>query len=115
SDGIGGDLKIMLGSLAVLPLLFLSWALFQEKRLGRLDRIQDDAISRAWIEENLLREKPEVIGAIWDGSVGAPEVSAILARMVGEGRLESKIEDDEMALTLKSREGLNDYEKELID
>lgn len=113
--GIGKEVSMMLRALAFVPLLLLGYALTREKMLGRLDRTPYDRISRAWIEQNLLKERPEVIGAMWDGAVGSAEVSALLARMVGEGRLESNVTDGEMELRLLSREGLNEYERELID
>jgi hypothetical protein len=43
------------------------------------------------LEQSVLPQPPEVVGAAWDESVGAPEVAAVLARMVGEGKLESTV------------------------
>lgn len=46
--------------------------------------------SREWISEHVLSRPAEEIGALWDRKVvGPPEVTALLARMVGEGKLRS--------------------------
>jgi uncharacterized membrane protein YgcG len=83
--------------------------------LGRLELRSYEPISRAWLEKNLLVERPEVVGAMWDSTVGAAEVSAVLARMVAEGRIQSSTASGVMELTLLNREGANDYEQALID
>jgi uncharacterized membrane protein YgcG len=113
--GIGPQVRRMLGALAAIPLLLLGFVFLREQMLGRFARLRVDQISRSWLEQNLLRERPEVIGTMWDGAVGAPEVAALLARLVAEGRIESNTESGQMELTLSSREGLNDYERALID
>jgi uncharacterized membrane protein YgcG len=114
-SGLGQEVRMMLMALALVPLLLLGYALLREKMLGRLQPPQVGQISRPWLEQNLLRERPEVIGAMWDDNVGAAEVSAALARMVAEGRLESKVEGGEMELTILTRKDLNDYEQALLD
>jgi uncharacterized membrane protein YgcG len=61
-----------------------------EARRGRFSRL---AVPRewdeAWLRENVLDLRPEEVGALWDRTTGAPEVAAVLARMVAEGKLES--------------------------
>jgi len=75
--------------LAVVPLLALGYALWREWNAGRFDPLP--AVSRAWIETNVLPHRAEVIGAAWDEVVGAPEVAAVIARLQGEGKLESEV------------------------
>jgi len=49
-------------------------------------------IDDAWLAANVFKYPPEKIGSLWDNTVGAPEVAAVLARLVQEGKLESHIE-----------------------
>ncbi len=51
-------------------------------------------VDREWIEREIVRLRPEVVGALWDRKVRAAEVSALIARLVGEGKLESSVETD---------------------
>ena len=44
-----------------------------------------------WLRENVLDLLPEEVGALWDQKIGPPEVAAVLARMVAEGKLESSV------------------------
>ncbi len=46
---------------------------------------------RAWLEENVFDLSPELVGALWDETVGPPEVAAVLARMELEGKLSSEV------------------------
>ncbi|HKV06688.1 MAG TPA: DUF2207 domain-containing protein, partial [Thermoanaerobaculia bacterium] len=78
----------------------------------------------AWLRENLFSLKPEQVGALWDRRVGPPEVAAVLARLVGEGKLASEIrpqgilffKKDVLHLRLVADRGaFVGYERELID
>ncbi len=113
-SGLGPDAEAMLMALAVVPMLLLGYALLREKMLGRLEPPASE-ISRGWLEQNLLRERPEVIGALWDGDVGSSEVSATLARMVGEKRLKSEVKNGDMSLEILTRKDLDEYEQALLD
>jgi uncharacterized membrane protein YgcG len=70
--------------------------------LRRRDRELDDAapltppgeIDEVWLRSHLFPYPAEVIGASWDRSVGEAEVAALLARLVGEGKLTSRVEAD---------------------
>jgi uncharacterized membrane protein YgcG len=77
---------------------------------------------RPWIQANLLSLRAEEVGAIWDQTIGPPEVSAILARLVSEGRLSSRVEKDRKGKKdilhlelLDTSEPPAGYERELID
>lgn len=83
--------------------------------------IQSGQIDQAWLEENLFRFPPEVVGATWDDETSSAEVAAVLARMVAEGKLSSRIEKtkfwrpDELHLTLLvPRTNLKGYEAALV-
>jgi uncharacterized membrane protein YgcG len=72
----------------------MAWLLVHFRRrqtaLGRARgrQPQPPEIDRPWVEARLLAFKPEEVGALWDRRVGAPEVAALLARLVAEGKLE---------------------------
>jgi uncharacterized membrane protein YgcG len=103
----------LLGIFALLVLVFL----MRERSLGRLARVDSIGIDSAWIENNILTYPAEVVGAAWDGRIGASEVVALIARMTAEGKLESKVEGpNSMRLSLKvDRDKLNGHERALVD
>ena len=80
-------------------------------------------LDRAWLEEHLFDLLPEEAGALWDRKIGAPEVAAVLARMVAEGKLASRVIEkqgilgrDELELELLNGRGsLAGYELDLVD
>jgi uncharacterized membrane protein YgcG len=97
----------------------------REKSLGRFDPLRPpSAIDEPWLQENVFKMAPEVAGAAWDDTTAAPEVAAVLARLVAEGKLLTEIKNNEsrwfrkdvlhMQL-LTDRGNLNSYERSLID
>jgi uncharacterized membrane protein YgcG len=46
-------------------------------------------IDEAWLADNVLALPAEVVGAVWDRSIGAAEVAATLARLEAEGKIET--------------------------
>ncbi len=115
----------------VLALLVaMTWLLVRFKRretgIGRLWGPAPWAgwIDRAWIEAHLLPLRPEEVGAYWDRTVGPPEVSALLARLVAEGKLASEVEKpsglfqrkEELRLRLLvDLQSFSGYERALLD
>ncbi len=113
---------------ALALLVAMTWRFLRfgrrESALGRSwgRAPQPPGIDRAWIEAHLLPLRPEEVGAYWDRSVGAPEVAAVLARMVGEGKLASEVEPSkgfgrkkELRLRLLvDRHSLSGYEHGLV-
>ncbi|HEX5759620.1 MAG TPA: hypothetical protein VF121_10530, partial [Thermoanaerobaculia bacterium] len=101
---------------------FLVQFLRGEARLGRFSPPRLE-IDRAWIEEHLLSQRPEEIGALWDRRTGPPEVAALIARLVAEGKLASRVEEKRglfgkpiLHLELRvDRSELTSYERALID
>ena len=74
-----------------------------------------EAIDEGWLEKNLLSLLPEEAGALWDDKVGPPEVAAVLARLTGEGKLETQASGKELTIRLKAPlEEFKSYEKELL-
>jgi uncharacterized membrane protein YgcG len=96
---------------------------------GALGRFTPPAVptdwDEAWLRDNVFLYRPEEVGALWDRTTGAPEVAAVLARLVGEGKLASRVENrrllglfsqDILHLTLqRDREDFDGYEGKLID
>ena len=106
----------MLLALLVLPPLILAYALLREAQAGRLAQLRRDEITREWLTRNVLTLRAEVVGALWDSDVGPAEVSALIARLVAERKLESRIEGRTLHLTLKRPRGeFKEYEWLLID
>ena len=95
-----------------------------ERRNGRFEPLPPlAAIDDAWLAEHVFKYPPEKVGNLWDNRTGAPEVAAILARLVQEGRLASRIEirrgvlrnEEILHLQIPSpRPDFNAYESALI-
>ncbi|MGA7613683.1 MAG: hypothetical protein WBX15_00755 [Thermoanaerobaculia bacterium] len=110
----------LLVGVVVLLLVFLA----SERRIGRLRPLEPGAaMSEQWLEQNVFRYPPEVVGAVWDESIGAPEVAAVLARMVSEEKISTRVDpasgvfsSPELHMTLLvPRASLSGYELELVD
>lgn len=124
----GAALPVRAALAALLAISFvLQWVLFYRKEtsLGRFEPLTPtQEIDERWLEDNVFSLAPEVVGAAWDERTGAPEVAAVLARMVSEGKLESEIQKKgwflfrRNVLTLKlrvDRSQLQGYEKALVE
>ena len=101
-----------------------------EARLGRFATL-DEPVDRAWVERQVLSLPPEVVGATWDKTTGAAEVAAVIARLVQEGKMASRVEHPTFALfghrlpvpggpilhlTLQQeRSRFKGYERQLVD
>ncbi|MFT3915112.1 MAG: DUF2207 domain-containing protein [Anaeromyxobacteraceae bacterium] len=78
-------------------------------------------VDAAFLDQHVWSLPPEVVGAAWDDKVGSPEVSAVLARMAAEGKIEvsstSKlmglVQDVRMKLKVDRRK-LPGYENALV-
>lgn len=143
---VGADLELAAGAkpaagvhrAAPAPLRYLLFALAlgamttlyfsfrqREAGLGRYEPLPPvPEWDEAWLREHLFSFKPEEVGALWDRRVGPPEVAAVLARLVGEGKLKSEVRPqglwifkrDVLHLTLLTdRSAFTEYERELID
>ncbi|MGZ8868648.1 MAG: DUF2207 domain-containing protein, partial [Thermoanaerobaculia bacterium] len=65
------------------------------------------------LDPALLEQNAEVVGAIWDASVGPPEVAAMLARMTQEKKIKARVEGKELFMHLDRRD-FSSYERPLI-
>jgi hypothetical protein len=86
------EILIVTAAIVVIFALIVLSFLFRERRLGRFAAIQTAMIDTTWIDENVVAHPAEVVGAVWDGRVGTPEVVALIARMTAEGKLESEVD-----------------------
>ncbi|MDH3254961.1 MAG: DUF2207 domain-containing protein [Acidobacteriota bacterium] len=123
SPPLGLRLPLVGAALALIVVLFLQFSRF-ERQQGRFDEPEMPADpSRSWFEEHVLSLRPEEVGALWDQSIGGPEVSALLARLVAEGKLASRVEKTTGRWTadilhlelLVERDVFDSYERKLID
>jgi len=71
-------------------------------------------VTPAFLEQHVWTLPPELVGAAWDGEVGSPEVSATLARMTAEGKLEVQTSSELMGLVKNVRMKLKVPRKELV-
>lgn len=119
-------LRYLLFALALGAMTTLYFSLRQrETALGRYEPLPPvPEWDEEWLRANLFSLQPEQVGALWDRRVGPPEVAAVLARLVGEGKLASEIrpqgilffKKDVLHLRLvANRDAFVGYERELID
>jgi uncharacterized membrane protein YgcG len=111
-------------ALAAMAFLYVRFRRHEES-LGRFEPPEAPAEwDEGWLQENVFRDRPEEVGTLWDQKVGPAEVAAVLARLVGEGKLASEVRSggilffrrDVLHLRLLAdRSGLLDYERQLID
>lgn len=112
---------VALGAMTTLYFSFRQ----REAALGRYEPLPPvPERDEAWLRENLFSFKPEEVGALWDRRVGPPEVAAVLARLVGEGKLTSEVRSQGFLIFKKDvlhlrlnvdRSALDGYERQLID
>jgi uncharacterized membrane protein YgcG len=89
----------------------------REKRLGRYGVLTPPgSIDRGWLEDRLFPLAPEEAGALWDETIGPPEVASVLARLAAEKKIETHAEGKKklsMRL-LEPLDGLKSYDQELL-
>ena len=127
-------LRVVLLGLIWLLTLYHSFRFWRhEKGLNRfLPLVDPEEIDEEWLNNHVFSLAPEVVGATWDKSTDSSEVAAVLARMVQEGKMESRVEPwrldvlgwfsltlpGQYILSLKllqDRSSLHGYERELVD
>ena len=107
---------VILGATVLAVLAFF----VREESHGRFVPVTTDDIDERWIAEHITKYPAEVVGAAWDDSIGKPEVVALIARLVGEGKLDSEVAPPggktSMTLRLKAdRSALEGHERTLVD
>ena len=108
-------LVAMVATLTGMTGVLLLWFFVREAAHGRFAPLATP-VDDAWLRAHVLNHPAEVVGAAWDEEVGSAEVVALLARLVGEGKLESKVNGSAMTLNLMVDRGeFTGYERTLID
>jgi uncharacterized membrane protein YgcG len=120
--------SIWLVMIIVIAVAFMAWRslVFVRYEKGR-ERFRHIAvpgrIDDAWLEQNVFVYPAEKVGSLWDAKTGPEEVAALLARLVQEGKLGSRIEKQTFflfprrVLHLELRQPLDafeNYEKRLL-
>ncbi|HVD76691.1 MAG TPA: hypothetical protein VNH43_03745, partial [Vicinamibacteria bacterium] len=109
--------RLAVSALFLLSPLLAAAVLLRERRVGRLGPLA--SVDRPWLDQNLFTHPPELIGAAWDEAVGPAEVAAVIARMVGEGKVRSTVDEgrhpDLRLELLVDRQALEGYERKLVD
>jgi hypothetical protein len=111
-------------ALALLGWLYLGLRRHEQER-GRFEAADvPEGVDPGFLEEHLFSMRPEVAGAVWDHRIGPPEVAAVIARLVAEGRLASSVREKKGLLGTKrvlelkllvDRGALGSYERKLVD
>jgi hypothetical protein len=103
---------VLLVAVGIIAALFVR----REAALTRFAPIVPvDTIDAAWLEQHVLQLKPEEAGALWDDTVDAPEVAAVLARLTAEKKITSWTKDGELSMRLNEPlSSFGGYEKTLL-
>ena len=89
---------VLLAAVLLMGFAFYS----RESSLKRFEAaVAPDAIDAAWLQQHVFSLRPEEAGALWDDTVGAPEVTSVLARLTADKKLETEATGKEMTLRLK--------------
>ena len=88
----------------------------RENALGRFAPAPPpESIDADWLKSNVFSLSPEEAGALWDDSVGPPEVTAILARLAAEKKIAAEAQGKKLTMRLLAPRGsFHGYEGELI-
>lgn len=124
--GAPREIRQTFAAVLALVVTLLLVALYRRERgLGRFAAPSTaDDVTAAFLEAEVLRHLPEVVGALWDDRTAAPEVAATLARLVHEGKLASRVSSkkaflhtrETLHLTLTvERSTLRAHEATLVD
>ncbi|MEO8432147.1 MAG: DMT family transporter [Acidobacteriota bacterium] len=111
-----GTRAAMLATLLAATLL-MGFAFYRrEASLGRFQApAPPDSIDEAWLHRRLFSLFPEEAGALWDDSIGASEVTAVLARLSAEKKLETHASEKEMTMRLLAPlDSFEGYEGKLL-
>ena len=98
--------------------LVLAGALYRrESGLGRFAPLPpSEAIDAAWLEKHIFTLRAEEIGALWDETIGPPEVAAVLARLAAEKKIGTGAEGKKLTMRkLVPLSSLEGYEKKLLE
>ncbi|HEY8132823.1 MAG TPA: hypothetical protein VII12_13145, partial [Thermoanaerobaculia bacterium] len=121
--GVSAPIRYAIAALLLIGTAFLALRFWRRERaIGRFKPLPDPAsIDRPWLDENVFSVLPEVVGAAWDNRTSAAEVAAVIARMVHEGKMTSRVDKgglfrrDNLVLTLnRDKNAFTGYEGALV-
>jgi uncharacterized membrane protein YgcG len=100
---------------AAIVFFYVSWRR-RDTALGRFAPLTPPhRIDRAWLEANLLSLSPEEAGALWDETIGAPEVAAVIARLVAQKKIATSADGKKLTMKLLVPiDKLSGYDHELM-
>jgi uncharacterized membrane protein YgcG len=116
-SGTSKSTRIALFGVLLAAVSLMGWAFYaRESSLKRFGSpVPPESIDAGWLEKNVFSIAPEEAGALWDDTVGAPEVTAVLARLTAEKKLETSASDKELTMHLKAPlDSFEGYEKDLL-
>lgn len=121
--GAGVVPRRALAAMFSLALISLLWRLYSHERAKGRFLPFTEKVDEEFLRKHVLDHLPEVIGAAWDNRTNATEVTALLARLVSEGKLRSEVrrgrgifKTSQLYLELLvARSSLEGYERRLID
>ena len=115
-SGTSRAARLALFGILAASLGLMGWIFFnRESSLGRFARGPGETVDEPWLEKNLLTLEPEEAGALWDQKIGPPEVTAVLARLTAEKKIETGVSGKDMTMKLvKPISSFEGYEKELL-
>jgi hypothetical protein len=101
-------------AITLLIALLVSW-IFESREASDGVYARPASVDSAWLEKNIFKVRPEVIGAAWDGETGQAEVSALIAVMTAEKKIETTPGASPRLRLLVRREKLSDYERAFVE
>lgn len=107
------DIRVSSAGLLLLLAVAVAWLVAGERRAGRFTPLET-AIDDAWLEAHVLAHPAEVVGAAWDGSVGTPEVVALIARLIRDGVI-APVEGSGSLRLVGDRGQLTGYARDLVE
>ena len=89
----------------------------RDSALGRFAPLpRPEEINAAWLEKNVFTLRPEEAGALWDETIGAPEVAAVLARLSAEKKIATQAQGKTLTMhLLVPISSFAGYEKDLLE
>jgi uncharacterized membrane protein YgcG len=103
-------------ALVLIPALLLLQLFASEWIRGRFAPLDPQQAAQT-LDHDLLAHPAEVVGAVWDRTIGPDEVGALVARLAAEGKIRTAVQppDDLSMELLVDRDAFTGYERELID
>jgi uncharacterized membrane protein YgcG len=116
--GTSRSVRLLLFLILLGAVLVTGGALYRrDSALGRFAPLpRAEEIGSAWLEKNVFTLRPEEAGALWDETIGGPEVAAVLARLSAEKKITTEARGKTLTLHLLAPlSSFDGYEKDLLE